>query len=752
MAIDQHDVYTLSGGTWSETQVLETGNIGLLGLSCASTSFCMADDGYGNVYEYNSGTWTMLATEMPTTGPSISCTVEQYCAISGTGSDLPIYNGLTWTATNVDGSSSAVQSVSCTASLTPTAVFCLAAVDTAIYAYDGTSWTISMNVPQAGDTVSCAPSAPPSDPFCSLVDAGGNAYTLSGSTWSAEDDIDGTTRIADVSCPAQGSCMAIDWTDNEMTLSAGTWSTPSTVDAAANGNSSEATISCPEITWCVIAPLDGYGTAAALQNGSWTTSRPDASHGYPTAISCPTPTFCALVDEDGNAFLLNGSTWTAPNPLSELGFSRVSCASPSLCVALTAQDAYVYQGGVWGAPTPLTPSANLTSVSCVTTTRCVVVAGDGNTFEFDGTSWSVGPNDNNLHLRTVSCPTTTTCVAVDDTSGEVSTLSNAGWTQSSTVIDPLKTLFNVTCPAISFCGAIDEQGKILTETDGTWRAPLPKLGGYVLGSMSCPAAGDCVAVNASQDTYVLIDGVWSTVNEPDYLVGVSCASVASCYGFDTTGDVVQYGIGSLYTTATTFSLASSHPTVGSVKVSLKVLGESNIPGDGPLGDATVSDGVTDCTATLTTVKHTATGTCVLSVPTAGRVELTASYSGDFNWEASRSAALSTDVGYPTTTALTASKHTLTYGHEQVEHFTATVTAHGGTTSPTGSVSIKDGADHLCTASLRAVNGSAKPEARGTCTLRASTLHKGVFKVTASYPGSAVLAPSKSASTSVKVSG
>jgi hypothetical protein len=65
--------------------------------------------------------------------------------------------------------------------------------------------------------------------------------------------------------------------------------------------------------------------------------------------------------------------------------------------------------------------------------------------------------------------------------------------------------------------------------------------------------------------------------------------------------------------------------------------------------------------------------------------------------------------YPTSTSVSLSAAKVTYGHEQAEHLTVTVTPqHSGT--PTGTVAVKNGTATECTIILAS--------GKGSCTLTA----------------------------------
>src|SRR5439155_26759643 len=82
----------------------------------------------------------------------------------------------------------------------------------------------------------------------------------------------------------------------------------------------------------------------------------------------------------------------------------------------------------------------------------------------------------------------------------------------------------------------------------------------------------------------------------------------------------------------------------------------------------------------------------------------------------------------TTTALTPSKNPSCFGDSVI--FTASVTKTGGSGTPTGTVTFKDGASTLGTGTLTGNGGTA------TTTLTNSSLSAGTHSITAEYAGDA----------------
>ena len=160
------------------------------------------------------------------------------------------------------------------------------------------------------------------------------------------------------------------------------------------------------------------------------------------------------------------------------------------------------------------------------------------------------------------------------------------------------------------------------------------------------------------------------------------------------------------------------------------------PGAGtPTGTVTVSDGSNTCTATLPTLNCTLTGT------TAGAKNLTATYNGDTNFNASAASASIPHLvnQASTTTAITSDvPDPSSVGQNVVVTFTVTANAPGAGTA-TGNVTVSDG-----------VNSCIGTVAAGQCTVALATL--GSRTLTATYAGDTNFTGSVSAGAAHQVCG
>ena len=103
-----------------------------------------------------------------------------------------------------------------------------------------------------------------------------------------------------------------------------------------------------------------------------------------TTVSCPTPTFCAAGDSNGDVITFNGTTWSDPSPVfppADLGIDAISCTPSLFCMAVSYIGGYATSadsGGSWTAPA-LPPSSvgnGLWGVSCATATWCMAETDD----------------------------------------------------------------------------------------------------------------------------------------------------------------------------------------------------------------------------------------------------------------------------------------------------------------------------------------------------------------------------------------
>lgn len=316
---------------------------------------------------------------------------------------------------------------------------------------------------------------------------------------------------------------------------------------AANGYQLNAT-ACPSAGNCVAVGdyTDGSGNQFGLieteAGGVWAAGTVDLSQLDPSpdpsvklnAVACGSTGNCAAVGQfqsaagtQGLIITVSAGAWSATaadlsrfnfNPDPDADLTAVSCAPAGRCVAVGDYDNPVQEGlieteqanGSWVATEadPLAtaygnPQETLDAISCPSVGGCVAVGdytdNSGNQqglieaqqtgkgwipLEADLSSFGLTANPD-ATLSSVSCPSNGNCTAVGDYVSQ--------WYQMPC---------GVVCPP-PIQQAVAPLA--ITETSSTWQTPvspgLPTNAGdgvVVVSSVSCPSAGDCTAVAATQ--------------------------------------------------------------------------------------------------------------------------------------------------------------------------------------------------------------------------------------------------------------
>lgn len=278
------------------------------------------------------------------------------------------------------------------------------------------------------------------------------------------------------------------------------WSDPSVYyPAPANGPVTAPilpAITCTSGPTCMI--VDGSGHLSYGEGTNWSVPAPiapapalpanpaDPGVGHPgsraAALSCPTPTFCAIVDNSGHTYTLRSNNWLTPQSFG-------TAAGPGAAIVS------LYQAGRVG-------------VSCPTSSACTAVVGTS-VLDWNGSTWAQEPSPWTSSLTSgpsdptaISCPDTTLCAIVNGTGVSVRTAGNQ-WSAKEAV-DPHGGLDSISCPTTSFCLAADLSGSVLTWNGTSWSAPIqviPAATEYTgIGtSVSCPSAQFCMVMNSDGD-------------------------------------------------------------------------------------------------------------------------------------------------------------------------------------------------------------------------------------------------------------
>jgi len=291
------------------------------------------------------------------------------------------------------------------------------------------------------------------------------------------------------------------------------------------------------------------------------------------AMSCPTTTFCAALDDTGNVLTATDpaggrSAWAiAPiEPAAAIPpeTEAMSCPTVSFCAAVDAA------GNVYTSSAPAAGSSDWAmatidrgggpdAISCPTSSMCVVVDQRGSILASADPSggagaWRAVDADASRDLDAVDCPSTTLCVAGDE-SGDVVTSRDPGaadptWTRAN--VDGTDYLLSVSCPSVSLCVAGGNgPGTMMSSTDpaagaGAWHR-FEVDGEADWFAVSCPNVSLCVASSdagtvATSDTPGAGDaGAWTVRNVGFGLNDLACPTSSLCVGGSLGGWIAASG-------------------------------------------------------------------------------------------------------------------------------------------------------------------------------------------------------------------
>ncbi|HLH46649.1 MAG TPA: hypothetical protein VKV25_05770, partial [Acidimicrobiales bacterium] len=431
----------------------------LYAVSCTSASFCMAVGDYAGTSGaaqtlaevYNGTSWSRTTTVNPAATADnklvgVSCVSTSFCVAVGyyigpNGSAQTLaetYNGTSWSqATTVNPSATAsntLAAVSCSSSS-----FCVAVgyymlgsyAQTLAEIYNGSSWSQAATVNPAATA---------------------------------------SNELVGVSCTAVSFCVAVGYygaSSAAQTLAEiynGTsWSQAATANPSAND--ALYAVSCVSTSFCVAVGYNPPQTLAEVYNGSsWSQSATvnPAANDELLGVSCTSSSFCMAVGYGGAfgvavtvAETYNGTSWTSLSPASPDGISgdalyATSCPSSGTCLAVGSRYnapqsslAELWAAGAWSVASPPPPAVypdQLMAVSCVSFEFCMAVgyysaSGHSQALAetFSRGAWSLGPWPANPagpgadnRLLGVSCSSASFCVAVGyytDSNGYSQTLA-----------------------------------------------------------------------------------------------------------------------------------------------------------------------------------------------------------------------------------------------------------------------------------------------------------------------------------------
>ena len=340
--------------------------------------------------------------------------------------------------------------------------------------------------------------------------------------------------VWDLSCPSRSLCVGVDnggdvVTSTDPAGGASAWRVVHIESPFLVG------VSCASASLC--AAVDGSGDVVTSSRPSrgvaaWRVSRVPGVQGM-SGIACPSVSLCVAAGFPGDIVtssrpLGGGSAWSVsqvertPQPgLPPLtGFTRVSCASISLCT-------------VTDGPNVVTSSNPAGGVSAWTVNHVAPAAPSG----FNAVSG-------------LSCAGGRSCVAFDR-AGHVMTTSDATGGAAAWRIRKLGVGYNmvsqVTCPSRSLCVAVDNAGNVVTSTDpgvaSTWK--VAHVG--EVGSLACASTSLCAMFNGATGDVIVSTGpaggatawrIFHIDTATNGVSGIACGSTSLCVAFDGAGDVL----------------------------------------------------------------------------------------------------------------------------------------------------------------------------------------------------------------------
>jgi hypothetical protein len=396
-------------------------------------------------------------------------------------------------------------------------------------------------------------------------------------------------QLSDVACSAATDCIAVGTDEGGFGPFAVRWNGTAWLGVA-DPPATMRDIDCVAGGPCFAT---GYGwgpeglltVVARLDGNRWTDLSPTPTGIEPTGISCPSPTWCAVIGHDGQhgtSLVYDGTGWSPialpQSPAVVTQMDSVSCPTAGWCFAtggsfndISREKAVglVLAQGQWAQVAPPSGTMFLSNVDCVSITSCTTVGWDPwlstgtpttpvvRALRFDGTTLAPVALSDATDLQTlqaVSC-TPTTCTAVGTTFGppgsqlgSIAVLSG-GATLSRQAVPDVGVppgLRAVSCISASSCLAVGEHtqhfdGQVWTAVDAGDPSSAP---GIELHDVDCATASFCIAVGSSDpgtNTPVLLrwDGqAFTTVALPALgpfpLASVDCASPTSCMATATT--------------------------------------------------------------------------------------------------------------------------------------------------------------------------------------------------------------------------
>ncbi|MFC6715431.1 hypothetical protein [Branchiibius cervicis] len=378
LAVDRSDHQVLWSGTaWVARSAPNPP--GVESLSCTDNG-CAAVTWFGDLWRWDSGTWTRSATGVLPADPSrtdarVSCAPTGECA-AFSGSQVAVTAESGWTAVPQPGSVD-LEGLDC-----GTGTCTLLTADGAVHRWSGQGWSTPDSPVPAwyGEAFLDCPDVD----GCMAVDLFGNARRWDGQHWSvaAAVPLSSGDTVRSLHCLSDAVCFAVtsdgalhQWLDQVWSVVPGVrtqdlWCTPDVACTVVDGSSSQRTT-----------------------GGAWASA--GAVGDAPVAVSCVTTHWCMSVDAGGATQIGDGTTW---------------------------RDA----GSTW-----TDGSIAITGLACTSTSRCLASTGEGVSLLWDGVQWSLqragGLAGTGLQAQTLECASASECIDSEGATGTATIWNGQFW-------------------------------------------------------------------------------------------------------------------------------------------------------------------------------------------------------------------------------------------------------------------------------------------------------------------------------------
>jgi hypothetical protein len=280
-----------------------------------------------------------------------------------------------------------------------------------------------------------------------------------------------------VSCPDEQACVATGDGGTLLATANGgrTWSSQ-----AAGTTAKLLAVSCADAGHCTAVGAGGTIIRTSDAGQHWATLASNTTQDL-ISISCPNTSRCVVVGLARTALVITTSVAPAVGPFTS-DLKGVSCPSATTCYVVGSVNDYPKTNGSmdvstdggmhWTSQNSTDPNG-IQAISCsVGTTGCTAVDQVGKMVSStDGVTWSIhGPVGSGP--TAISCPATGACVALSPWDGIIST-NDSGVT--SQIQPPVtgRELFGVSCPTVTVCTVVGDNGAILTNRHRTVPSTLP---------------------------------------------------------------------------------------------------------------------------------------------------------------------------------------------------------------------------------------------------------------------------------------